>query len=260
VANERLRTAMDRRRTSITEVAIAAEVDPKTVGRWLSGRLPHPRHRWRVAKLLNEDEEFLWPGVQRRTDPATATGEIVASYPYRSDVPKTAWWDLISRAQRQIDLLGYTLYFLPMEHPRLVDALRDKCASGCLIRAMIAHPDSRYVADRDDEEDLALTLVVRIKTSLKYFEPLIGCDGFELRYQDIPLYNSVFRFDDEMYVTPHLYATPGAAAPLLHLRRLGPDGMFSRFAGHFEAIWAKTPPVRHGVARPAGRTSGEPLL
>jgi hypothetical protein len=248
---------MDRRRASITQVATAAEVDPKTVGRWLGGRLPHPRHRWRVAKLLNEDEGFLWPGVQRRADPTAATGEIVASYPYRSDVPKTAWWDLISRAQRQIDLLGYTLYFLPMDHPRLIDALKDKCANGCLIRAALAHPDSKHVADRDDEEDLALTLVVRIKTSLKYFEPLLGCAGFELRYQDVPLYNSVFRFDDEMYVTPHLYATPGAAAPLLHLRRLGPDGMFSRFTEHFDAIWAKATPVLDTATGRGRLTGGE---
>jgi hypothetical protein len=40
-------------------------------------------------------------------------------------------------------------------------------------------------------------------------EPLRGCDGLELRYQDVPLYDSVFRFDDEMFVTPHLYGTQG---------------------------------------------------
>ncbi len=88
-----------------------------------------------------------------------------------------------------------------------------------------------------------MTLVVRIQTTMKYFRPLLNCPGFELRYQDVPLYNSVFRFDDEMLVTPHLYATPGSSAPLLHLRRLGPNGLFSRFAGHFEGIWADTEPV-----------------
>jgi hypothetical protein len=67
---------------------------------------------------------------------------------------------------------------------------------------------------------------------------LLDEDGFELRYQDIPLYNSVFRFDDEMLVTPHLMATPGSQAPMLHLRRLSSDGVFSRFAGHFETVWA----------------------
>jgi transcriptional regulator with XRE-family HTH domain len=245
MANERLRAALERRRASIEAVATAAEVDQKTVGRWLGGRTPHPRHRWTVAKFLNEDEEFLWPGAQRKSaDVASANAEIVAAYPYRTDMPKSGWWELIERAERQIDLLGYTLYFLPMEHPRLIETLQNKCANGCKVRAVIADPESKYVADRDDEEDLALTLVVRIHTSLKYFAPLWGCENFEMRQQDVPLYNSIFRFDDEMLVTPHLYATPGASAPMLHLRRLGPNGMFSRFAAHFDSIWATTTPVR----------------
>lgn len=94
-----------------------------------------------------------------------------------------------------------------MQHPQLIDTLCMKCEAGCKIRAVIADPESKYVADRDAEEDLALTLVVRIETSLKYFRPLFDCEGFDLRYQDVPLYNSIFRFDDEMFVTPHLYAT-----------------------------------------------------
>jgi hypothetical protein len=255
MANERLRAALDRRRASIEAVAVAAEVDPKTVGRWLGGRTPHPRHRWAVAKFLNEDEEFLWPGVQRKpADAASANAEIVAAYPYRSDLPKSGWWELIERAEHQIDVLGYTLYFLPMEHPQLINVLQDKCAKGCKVRAVIAHPESRHVADRDAEEDLALTLIVRIQTSLKYFAPLLTCENFEMRHQDVPLYNSIFRFDDQMLVTPHLYATPGSSAPMLHLRRLGPNGMFSRFAAHFDGVWATTTPVRDDQPKKGTRT------
>jgi hypothetical protein len=139
---------------------------------------------------------------------------------------------------------------------RLVQGCRpiqQKCANGCTVRAVIADPESRYVADRDDEEDLAMTLVVRIDTSLKFFAPLMQCENFEMRQQDVPLYNSVFRFDDEMLVTPHLYATPGSSAPMLHLRRLGPNGMFSRFATHFDSIWATTTPVRDDRPRKAAR-------
>ncbi|NJC83091.1 hypothetical protein [Planosporangium mesophilum] len=47
-----------------------------------------------------------------------------------------------------------------------------------------------------------------------------------------------------MLVTPHLYATPGESAAMLHLRRLGPNGMFVRFATHFDGVWATTTPVR----------------
>jgi hypothetical protein len=58
------------------------------------------------------------------------------------------------------------------------------------------------------------------------------------------MYNSLFRFDDDMFVTPHLYGTPGYGAPLLHVRRLGPDGVFANFAGHFEAVWTTARPAR----------------
>jgi hypothetical protein len=202
--------------------------------------------------MLHEDEDFLWPGANKAlADPAAAGLEIIAAYPFRSDIPRTTWWNLISEAEHQIDLLGYTLYFLPLEHPQLIETLRKKCVNGCRIRAVIADPQSRHVADRDTEEDLAMTLVVRIKTSLKYLQPLMDCDGFELRYQDVPLYNSIFRFDDQMLVTPHLHATPGASAPALHLRRLAPNGLFSRFAAHFESVWATTTPAQPSGERKA---------
>ncbi|HEX6355747.1 hypothetical protein [Actinophytocola sp.] len=109
-----------------------------------------------------------------------------------------------------------------------------------MIRAAIADPKSPHVVYRDSEERQPITLVVRINFTLQHFAPLAGCENFHLRYQDVPLYNSIFRFDDQMLVTPHLFATPGSAAPLLHLGRRREDGMFSRFAGHFEDVWTTT--------------------
>jgi hypothetical protein len=87
-------------------------------------------------------------------------------------------------------------------------------------------------------------LVARVRTAIHYFaEGLADCEGIELRTYAAPLYNSLFRFDDEMFVTPHLYATIGYRAPLLHLRRLGAGGILDAFAGHFEAVWATTKPA-----------------
>jgi hypothetical protein len=78
---------------------------------------------------------------------------------------------------------------------------------------------------------------------LEAFAPLLDCESADLRFQDAPLYNSIFRFDDQMLVTPHLYGTPGRSAPLLHLRRLGPNGIFSRFSAPFEGIWSDSRPI-----------------
>lgn len=249
MANERLRAVMDRAGLTTEALARDAEVDPKTVQRWLAGRIPRAPHRWAVAERLDENEEFLWPGARRRqADALGAAAELIAAYPYRTDAEPSRWWRLITGAQSQIDLLGYTLYFLPQQHPDLLSVLLDKAQAGCRIRIMVANPQSDSLRRRDAEEHEPITLVARLQTSLSAFQPLMTYPCAELRYQDVPLYNSVFRFDDEMFVTPHLYATPGHAAPLLHLRRLGPSGLFSRFADHFEAIWVDSRPAMEADA------------
>lgn len=252
MGNERLKAAIGHAGLSIEKVAREAGVDPKTVQRWLSGRAPHPRHRFAIAQLVDEHEEFLWPGVGRRqADPLGAAAEMVAAYAYRSDLNADRWWALFNGAEHQIDLLGYTLYFLPHQHPDLVDLLIDKCQRGTKIRIAVADPESEYVRLRDEEEREAITLVPRIQSTLEAFAPLIDCPGADLRFQNAPLYNSLFRFDDEMLVTPHLYGTPGRAAPMMHLRRLGPSGMFSRFSAHFEGLWSDSSPIaEHRPAEP----------
>lgn len=252
MTNERLRVALDRAGLSAEAVARTAGVDPKTVQRWLSGRTPHRRHRWAVAAELEEDEEYLWPDARR---PASANSgaadEVLAAFPHRSELDTRRWWELFERAESHIDLLGYTLYFLPQQHPGLAELLKAKAEAGCQIRIAIADPTSRNVLARDEEEHQAITIVARIESTLQWLEPLQDLGEIEVRFQDAPLYSSIFRLDEQMLVTPHLYATPGHGAPLLHVRRLGPEGLFARFACHFEGIWADSRPIgQDQVERP----------
>ncbi|MGL5830162.1 MAG: XRE family transcriptional regulator [Angustibacter sp.] len=244
MTNERLAASTTASGLTVEQIAREVEVDAKTVQRWIAGRTPHPRHRYALARLLDEHEEFLWPGAHRpQADALGAAAELLAAYGHRTDMNPDRWWSLFVNAQAQIDLLGYTLYFLPHQHPDLIDLLIDKCRQGCRVRIALADPESEHVRRRDEEEGEPITLVARIQTSLAAFEPLLDCANADLRYQDAPLYNSTFRFDDQMLVTPHLYATPGRAAPLLHLRRLGPNGLFSRWAAHFEGVWSDSRPI-----------------
>lgn len=244
MGNERLAATVTRSGVTLEQVARNVDVDPKTVQRWLAGRTPHARHRYAMAELLGESEEFLWPGAHRRpADALGATAEVVSAYPHRADLNTDRWWDLFRAAGAQIDLLGYTLYFLPHQHPQLVELLAEKCEQGCRVRVALADPQSEHVRRRDEEEHEAITLVPRIQSTLEAFDPLLDCRNADLRFQDAPLYNSIFRFDDQMLVTPHLYGMPGRSAPLLHLRRLGPSGVFSRFSAHFEGIWSDSRPI-----------------
>src|SRR5882757_1360958 len=101
--NERLHSVLAQRGVTPELLAEACEVDPKTVGRWLGGRIPHPRHRYRVAQHLRVEETFLWPAPQTLSRPA-ASGhgtELLSTYPNRASVPRETWLDLLQQAQEQ---------------------------------------------------------------------------------------------------------------------------------------------------------------
>lgn len=239
--NERLRKAMTDMKISAVRLAELAEVDPKTVGRWTAGRVPHSRHRWAVAEILEVTEEDLWPAIAP-TRARSATDEVVAAYPRRADFPIDSWLDLISGAQREIQFLGYAMLHLPEQLPDLFTVLRARAEGGCQIRAALADPDSDEAHRRDAEEQLNGGLLARIRTASYYFSELQNTENIELRFHHTPMYNSIFRFDDHMFVTPHLFGVAGSRAPLLHLYRRSPDGIFERFVSHFETVWRESKP------------------
>ena len=241
MANERLRSAMANAGKDIAALADATAVDPKTAQRWLAGRLPHPRHRWAIATLVQEEEGYLWPSARPDLSPgAEATPEIVAAYAHRVDVPRTKWSELLATSRRHIDILGYAFLFLPEQHIDLAKVIETNCAGGCRVRIAVADPDGEHVSERDALEHLDGTLPARIHMTLSHLKPLESLPGVEIRYHDVHLYNAIYRFDDEMIVTPYLYRAHGFQHPALHVRRLGPYGLFANFLDQFDLIWEES--------------------
>lgn len=240
--NNRLRGAMLAARVTIEGIAEATGVDPKTVQRWLNGRVPHARHRWAVATLLGEDEAAIWPVQGRERRPTGVKSEVVAAYGRREQLGPAVWEDLIVAARSRIDILGYSLYFMTEQHPDLLELLLSR-PTGCQTRILLADPSCTQVRHRDAEEGSPGALPARIRSTLHILLAMGPRPGIEIRHHEAPAYNSVFRFDDQMIVTPHLYGTPGSRSPLLHLRNQGPDGLFASFLGHFEALWKNAVPV-----------------
>lgn len=241
--NERLREAIVAAHIDIDTITQLTNVDLKTVQRWLKGRVPHPRHRWKLAELLKEREDFLWPNDHTTTTAIDQTAEIVAAYAHRSDVSPHAWWQLFLQAEKQIDLLGYAMQFLPEQHSHLVDLLQEKATHGCKIRIALADPTCAAVHMRDEQEQLGGTLSARIKTTLHHFRDICHYNGIEIHYHSINLYNSLFRCDNRIFITPYLYGQHGSKAPLLHLPSLGQNGLFANFSQHFETVWTTTQPL-----------------
>ncbi len=238
MVNGRLKEALLETHTSVADLVEATGVDPKTVQRWVHGRLPHPRHRAVVAQLLNTREDSIWTLPETSiAESSQQSQEIISAYAHRSQAPVDTWWALFVQAQEQIDLLANAMLFIPEQHAGLLSLLKEKASASCVVRLALANPTCEMVRVRDEEEGLSGTLPGRIKNSLYHFRSLFGFPGIHLHYHTTPLYNSLFRFDDEMFVTPHLYGLHGSKAPLFHFRRLEEDGLFDNFTAHFEAVW-----------------------
>src|SRR6185295_6854245 len=92
MANERLRTALLQRGLTPSALADTVGVDPKTIERWIGGRIPYRRHRHRVAVRLGVNETYLWPGALAAEQVASASeSEILVVYPHRWAVPRDTW-------------------------------------------------------------------------------------------------------------------------------------------------------------------------
>lgn len=244
MTNERLKNAMATARIDIEAITSATDVDPKTVQRWLHGRIPHARHRWKIADLLNQREDILWPSVTNKTTINTVhTLEVIAAYAHRADMPASTWWELFEQAKEGIDLLANAMLFIPEQNAGLVNLFKEKAMKGCKIRIALANPTCDAVRLRDEEEQLGGTLPGRIKNCLYHFRSIRSIRGIEIRYHSTILYNSLFRGDNEMFVTPHLYGLHGSKAPLFHFHRLGDDSIFTNFMSHFERVWETTKPI-----------------
>jgi hypothetical protein len=150
---------------------------------------------------------------------------------------------MFSLAHKQIDMLANAMLFIPEQNSGLVGLLKEKATNGCKIRIALADPECGAVRLRDDEEGLGGTLAGRIRNCLYHFREIRNCDGIEIRYHSTILYNSLFRSDNEMFVTPHLYGLHGSQAPLLHMRCLDSYALFNSFISHFEVVWTKTKPI-----------------
>jgi transcriptional regulator with XRE-family HTH domain len=242
--NERLRRCMLRGGFSAEALAEMAQVSTKTVERWLRGEVvPYPRTRYRVAAILQEDESYLWPGAVDRS--ALAGAELVASYPRRADVPGHLWMELLRQAQRNVDVLAFAGLFLTEEHPDWTPTLAARAEAGARVRLLLGDPGGASLSARDGEYKIGGGVAGRVRAVLSYYLPLEGIA--EIRLHDTPLYNSIYRFDDEMLVNAHVYGILAAYTPVLHLRRV--DGAyFSTYTESFERVWGSARPVRDDEA------------
>jgi transcriptional regulator with XRE-family HTH domain len=240
--NDTLRRALFRARLSEEDIAARLGVDPKTVRRWVDGRVPYPRHRWALADLLHADERDLWPELAPAQAAVSQPSEVVAVYPHRWSVPREVWHRLFRGARREIGILAYSGLFLA-EDAGLAGILAAKASARVDIRIALGDPESPRVAERGAQEDIEDAMAAKIRNALALYHPLREAGHAEIRLHRTVLYNSIYRTDDEMLVNQHAYGIPALNAPVFHLRRTPDSDMFDSYLASFERVWASASPL-----------------
>jgi len=163
------------------------------------------------------------------------------------------WGELIAKSSDELFFAGYTNYFLWLEQPTFATTLQRKAESGCRVRFLLGDPDCEVTRQREEIEDVSLTVSTRIRVTLENLAKLGNTQGIEARFSTTAdaanhVSLSVFRFDNQALATPHLARLVGHDSPLLHLRKHDEGGMFGRFAEHAEELWSGGVPVEYAPA------------
>ncbi|MCK2237828.1 MULTISPECIES: XRE family transcriptional regulator [unclassified Crossiella] len=237
--NERLRDALLRKGFSPADVADKLRVDHKTVERWITkGRTPYAKYRHSISVLVHESENYLWPdAIKSERSAEVAESEVVKVYPHRHTLPRDVWDKLLRGSNERIDVLVYAGLFMT-EDPGMIKNLRGKAMAGTRIRIALGDPDSEEVEKRSLDENIGPgTLGAKVRNALAFFGPLKGESGIEIRCHSTILYNSIYRFDQDMLVNTHVYGFMAAHAPVMHLRQLSVGTLFETYSESFEAVW-----------------------
>jgi transcriptional regulator with XRE-family HTH domain len=214
------------------DVAARLGVDPKTVRRWLEGRVPHRRYRWALAAMLGLDETVFWPGLDGRRD---RPDDAVAVYPRRDDVPAEAWVRLLGSAKRQVGMLGGGGPFLARQCG-VRSVLLERVRTGVQVRVCLRDPHApssmRDAASADGDAD-----------ALAFFAPLAS-HGVQVRVHTSNPYGGMVFADEEMLMVQRAWGVAEDLCPVLHLKQRQGSGLFAGYLQSFERVWA--------IARPVG--------
>ena len=214
--NEPLRRALLRARLREDDIAARLGVDPKTVRRWLTGRVPY-----RTTGLLSPSSSGsmrLTCGLMRVDRWRRGTPEELGTvYPHRWAVPREAWVRLFGSAEHEIAILAYSVLFLA-EDAGILQILTEKGREGVTVRIALGDPDGPNALLRGEEEGIGDAMAAKIRNALMLYRPLCAAENIEIRLHRTVLYSSIYRADERLLVNQHSYGIPAAQAPVFCLR------------------------------------------
>jgi transcriptional regulator with XRE-family HTH domain len=240
--NEPLRRALLRARLREDDVAARLGVDPKTVRRWLNGRVPYGNNRTALANLVGADEAELWPDAGGPLTARTRPEELGAVYPHRWSVPREVWTRFFESAECEIGILAHSALFLA-EDAGILGILSDKGRVGIAVKIALGDPDSLQAIERGKEESIGDATPARIRNALRLYRPLLAVENVEIRLHRSVLYNSIYRADGQLFVNQHAYGIPDAQAPVFCFHESERGDMIAAYIVSFESVWAAAEPI-----------------
>jgi transcriptional regulator with XRE-family HTH domain len=242
MANDRFRTAMLAVNLTVDELAGKVRVDPKTVERWISqDRVPHRPTRRKLTAILGVNEVDVWPSLAGDARPAPAESELLHLYPSRSAITGSVWETFLGNVHESMDVLVFSGAFL-VEQYNLVPLIRRKAAAGVQFRLLIGDETSPTVIQRGIDEGTPGGLEGRIQLMRRYLDDVSSLPGVEVRTHGTVLYNSIYRFDDELLVNGHAHGALAGQSPVMHLKRLPTGQMWQHYMRSFERTWSEGTP------------------
>lgn len=158
---------------------------------------------------------------------------LVGIWSKRSYLETNEWIEYLKHSDGDIKILCYAMAFLP-EHPDFANVINEKLSKGVKIKILFGDPMGSYIDARTIEEKIEGSISDRIKTSIARIQAI--SDKIEILYFNAPLYASIYEFGTKMLVTPQLYGTRGASAPLIMLEKTE-NGLFDSYNKYFDDIW-----------------------
>jgi hypothetical protein len=240
--NDTLRRAMFEAQLTEGELAARLLVDPKTVRRWMDGRMPYPKHRGELSRLLGVEEPELWPELRALRAAKSRPAELTAVYPRRDLIPQDAWLSTFAAAEQEINILAYSARFL-VATSQFIKILADKGSRGLRVAVVLGDSKRLDLGRAGSEDDEGEVLSDCIDEAVERLRPLAVAGHVDLRLHDAVLYNSIYRVDGQVLVNQHLFGIPAAHAPVHHFHRVENGDMFDFYIASFDRVWREAKPL-----------------
>ncbi|MEU9809074.1 helix-turn-helix domain-containing protein [Mycobacterium sp. NPDC050853] len=238
LANHGLKALMDHQGCDDASLAKAAGVDATTVDSWVRGEsMPPPSNARRAAEALDCDPQDLWPDIFPTMEPPSTGTAAVSVYARRADMPASAWTSFFNKAAKAIDILVYSGTFLFENVPRFAKTLSNAASDGAQIRFLTGDPTTSTAELHGLDEQSDKELTGRRRMTFSRVRALANIDGLSVRVHNNPAYTPLFRADDTLITTPHLYGAPASNNPAILIRREDTPDLWHNYQQTFERAW-----------------------